>query len=153
MFDDLEAWTHTQVLFAHTRADQGRLRAAVDAVFADHAELGTVFEPFFEKWMSRSGGGWGWAVEPPGAAVEEVVERHRASFDMRTGRLFNVSLLPGDPDRLVLTASRLCVDDEAWQVVVDNLLEAYGDDLGRADAKVPDTPRIQGLLRLLGARR
>jgi hypothetical protein len=129
MIDDLDTWTHTRVLHASTRLDQGRIRAVVDALFADHPELGTVFEPFCDNWLSRLGGGWGWAVEPPGAEVDEVTARHRGSFDMRTGRLFAVSLLPGQPDRLVLTASRLCVDDEAWQVVVDDLIAACGQQL------------------------
>jgi hypothetical protein len=123
----LELLTHTAVLVAASRVDQRRVRAAVDAVFDANPCLGAVFEPFFGTWLSRPGGGWGWAVEPPAAAVKEVVERQRGSFDMRTGRLFAASLLPGSPDRLVLTASRLCVDAAAWDRVVAELTSAYGD--------------------------
>jgi hypothetical protein len=64
-------------------------------------------------------------VEPPGGAVADVVARHLASFDMHTGRLFAVSLLPGEPDRLVLTASQLCVDQQAWLAVVGDLVAEY----------------------------
>jgi hypothetical protein len=125
--EDIELWSHTKVVVANSRVDQGRIRAVVDAVFAAHPALGAIFEPFFDKWTSRPGGGWGWAVEPPGVAVEDVVARQRASFDMRTGRLFAVSLLPGAPDRLVLTASQLCMDSESWQIVVEDLVTAYDE--------------------------
>ncbi|WP_374523701.1 hypothetical protein [Mycobacterium tuberculosis] len=90
----------------------------------------TVFEPRVDTLTSRpGGGGWGWGVEPPGAAVAEVIARHSASFDMYTGRLFAVSLLPGSPDRLVLTASRLCVDDASWQTVVEDLVRQYDESV------------------------
>ena len=106
----------TQVSDCHSRVDQTRIRAAVESVFAAHPGLGTMFEPFCDKWTSR--GGWGWAVEPPGVSVQDVISRHRASFDMHTGRLFAVSLLPGTPDRVVLTASYLGADP-SWQAIVD----------------------------------
>ncbi|KBL42535.1 hypothetical protein T602_00001, partial [Mycobacterium tuberculosis UT0084] len=90
----------------------------------------TVLEPRVDTLTSRpGGGGWGWGVEPPGAAVAEVIARHSASFDMYTGRLFAVSLLPGSPDRLVLTASRLCVDDASWQTVVEDLVRQYDESV------------------------
>jgi hypothetical protein len=126
--EDIDLWAHTTVLVADSRVNQGRVRTAVDAVFAAHPFLGAVFEPFLDKWASRLGGGWGWAVEPPGVAVADVIARQRASFDMRIGRLFAVSLLPGlpgSPDRLVLTASCLCMDNAAWQTAVDDLVAAY----------------------------
>jgi hypothetical protein len=134
---ELELMTHTTVLVATVRVDQRRVRAAADAVFSAHPCLGAVFEPFFGTWLSRPGGGWGWAVEPPATAVGDVVERHRGSFDMRTGRLFAVSLLPGSPDRLVLSASRLCLDPAAWDGVVGELTRAYGGD---ALAREGDAP-------------
>jgi hypothetical protein len=124
---DLEVSAHTDVLLCEARVDQGRIRTAVDAVFAAHPNLGAVFEPTFDRWTTRPGGGWAWAVEPPGVAVEDVIARQRGSFDMRTGRLFVVSLLPGDPDRLVLTASHLCMDEAAWQIVIDDLMAAYNE--------------------------
>ncbi|QUR66561.1 hypothetical protein [Mycobacterium spongiae] len=123
--EDIEPTAHTDVLVANPRVDQGRIRVAVDAVFDAHPALGAVFEPWFDSWTSRPGGGWSWGVEPPGGAVAEVVGRHQASFDMRTGRLFAVSLIPGTPDRLVLTASRLCMDGASWRTVVDNLVTEY----------------------------
>ena len=126
--EDIEPLTHTDVLVANSRVDQRLIRNAVDAVFDAHPALGSVFEPRLDAWTLRPGGGWGWGVEPPGVAIEDVIARQRASFDMHTGRLFAVSLLPGAPDRLVLTASQLCVDDDAWQVVVEDLLAAYGED-------------------------
>ncbi len=126
--EELELLVHTTVLVARSRVDQWQARAAVDSVFAANPSLGNVFEPFFGRWLSRAGGGWGWAVEPPAAAVADVVARQRRSLDMRTGRLFAVSLLPGTPDRLVLTASCLCLDADAWDRVVDEVASAYGDD-------------------------
>jgi hypothetical protein len=44
---------------------------------------------------------------------------------MHTGRLFAVSLLPGEPDRVVLTASQLCIDEQAWLAVVEDLVAEY----------------------------
>jgi hypothetical protein len=133
--DDIDAWFQTEVLVADTRLDQTRVRVAVEAVFNAHPALGTMFEPFFDKWMARLGGGWGWGVEPPGVAVEDVVLRQRASFDMRTGRLFAASLLPGAPDRLVLTASYLCTDAQSWRGVVDDLIAGYPGLSGRTSAR------------------
>ncbi|CDO87264.1 hypothetical protein AWC29_05095 [Mycobacterium triplex] len=123
--EDIEPATHTEVLVAGSRLDQGRMRAAIDAVFAAHPDLGTVFESKLKIWMTRPGGGWAWGVEPPGGTVTDVVARHLASFDMHTGRLFAASLLPGDPDRVVLTASRLCIDEQAWLLVVGDVVLEY----------------------------
>jgi hypothetical protein len=123
--EDIEPSAHTNVLVADSRLDQARMRAAVDEVFTANPALGAVFEPRVDGWTARPGGGWGWGVEPPGVAVKDVIARQRASFDMYTGRLFNVSLLPGDPDRLVLTASRLCMDGPSWQTVVEDLITVY----------------------------
>jgi hypothetical protein len=123
--EDVEPLTHTDVLVANSRVDQNRIRAAVDAVFDAHPALGSMFEARLDAWTSRPGGGWGWGVEPPDADIEAVIARHRASFDMHTGRLFAVSLVPGAPDRVVLTASQLSVDDASWQSVVGDLLTAY----------------------------
>lgn len=123
--EDIEPLTHTDVLVSNSRLDQGRIRTAVDAVFDAHPALGSMFEPRLDCWTARPGGGWGWGVEPPGADVDAVIARHRASFDMHTGRLFAVSLLPGAPDRVVLTASQLCIDDQAWQTVIEALVTEY----------------------------
>jgi hypothetical protein len=123
--EDVEPLTHTDVLVANSRVDQNRIRAAVDAVFDAHPALGSMFEARLDAWTSRPGGGWGWGVEPPDADIEAVIARHRASFDMHTGRLFAVSLVPGAPDRVVLTASQLSVDDASWRSVVGDLLTAY----------------------------
>jgi hypothetical protein len=133
--DDIDVWFQTEVLVAESRLDQTRVRAVVEAVFNAHPALGTMFEPFFEKWMTRPGGGWGWGVEPPGVAITDVVLRQRASFDMRTGRLFAASLLPGAPDRLVLTASHLCTDAESWCSVVDDLIARYPGLSARTSAR------------------
>ncbi|ORW76153.1 hypothetical protein [Mycobacterium riyadhense] len=124
---DIQDWAHAEVLVADSRLDQGGIRAAVDAVFEANPALGAVFEPRCDRWMARPGGSWTWAVEPPGVAVAEVIARQRASFDMRTGRLFAVSLLPGAPERLVLTASHLCVDGQSWQTVVEDLITEYDE--------------------------
>lgn len=43
--EDIEPGAHTDVLIANSRVDQGRIRAAVEAVFDAHPALGTVFEP------------------------------------------------------------------------------------------------------------
>ena len=132
--EDFEPCTHSDVLVAHSGVDQSRIRCAVDTVFDAHPALGSVFEPCLDAWTSRPGGGWAWGVEPPGAGVAAVIARQRASFDMHTGRLFAVSLLPGAPDRLVLTASQLCMDDDGWQRVVEDLLTAYGEGFLAAQA-------------------
>jgi hypothetical protein len=123
--EDLEAAAHTEILVADERWDQGRVRAAIDMIFQAHPALGTVYEPFFGSWTSRPGGWWAWAVEPPGVTIETAVARQRAMFDMRTGRLFAASLLPGAPDRLVLTVSGLCMGGLTWDNVVDDLKMAY----------------------------
>ena len=122
---ELENCVHEEVLVADSRLDQTGIRAAVDAVFDANPTLGAVFEPGRDRWFTRPGGCWSWAVEPPGVTVPEVIAGQRAGYDMRTGRLFAASLLPGAPDRLVLTASRLCVDEESWTAVIENLVTAY----------------------------
>jgi hypothetical protein len=127
--EEIEPRTLTEVLIADYRFDQARLRAAVDAVFDAYPALGTVFELRSDAWFSRPGGAWSWGVEPAGGAVEDVVARQFASFDMLTGRLFAVSLLPGERDRLVLTASRLCIDDPTWHALVDDLMRAYRENI------------------------
>ena len=123
--EDLEAVAHSEILVADQRWDQGRIRAAIDSIFQAHPALGTVYEPFFGSWTSRPGGWWAWAVEPPGVTIETAIARQRAMFDMRTGRLFAASLLPGAPDRLVLTVSSLCMGGLTWEDVVDDLKAAY----------------------------
>jgi hypothetical protein len=131
VLSDLEDAAHAEVLVAESRLDQSGIRAAVDAVFDANPALGAVFEPVRDRWLSRPGGGWSWAVEPPGATIAEVIARQRGGYDMRTGRLFAVSLIPGVagvpgiPDRLVLTASHLCVDGESWSSVVESLMTKY----------------------------
>lgn len=120
-----EIAAHTEVLVADSRVDQSRIRAAVDVVFTANPALGTVFEPVCDCWTARPGGGWSWAVEPPGDTVAEVVARQRAAFDIRTGRLFAVSLIPGVPERLVLCASHLCMDGTSWELLVDDLVRTY----------------------------
>lgn len=132
---DLEDCAHQEVLVADSRLDQTGIRAAVEAVFEANPTLGAVFEPIRDRWFSRPGGSWSWAVEPPGEDVPVVIARQRAAYDMRTGRLFAVSMLPGTPDRLVLTASRLCVDDESWHSVVANLMTAYDGGVLAPDAE------------------
>ncbi len=79
--EDIEPGAHTDVLIANSRVDQGRIRAAVEAVFDAHPALGTVFEPRVDTLMNRPGmsgdssswKGWGhvrWFIEevPAGAA-------------------------------------------------------------------------------------
>lgn len=129
---DFEDVAHEEVLVAGCRLDQTGIRAAVEAVFEANPTLGAVFEPSRDRWLARPGGSWSWAVEPPGVTVPEVIARQRGSYDMRTGRLFAVSFLPGSPDRLVLTASHLCVDDASWNDVVENLVSTYAAADGAA---------------------
>jgi hypothetical protein len=75
--EDIDLWAHTTILVADSRVDQGRVRVAIDAVFAGHPALGVVFEAFLDKWASRLGGGWGWAVKRPGVVVADVIASHR----------------------------------------------------------------------------
>ena len=60
--EDIEPLAHTNVLVADARVDQGRIRAAVDAVFTANPALGAVFEPCF-LWtagrLARAAGGAG----------------------------------------------------------------------------------------------
>jgi hypothetical protein len=127
--EDIEPLAHSDVLITESRLDQGRVRAAVDSVFAAHPTLGAVFETRYDGLTFHLGGAWSWGVEPPGVGVTDVIARQRASFDMHTGRMFAVSMVPGAPERLVLTASRLCVDKQSWQEVVAELIAEYGGDL------------------------
>lgn len=120
---DIDSYFRTDVLIANSRLEQARICAAVETVFAAHPTLGAIRR-----------GSWGWAVEPPGVTVAEVIARQRASFDMRLGRLFAVSLLPGAPQRLVLAASYLCADKTLWRAVIDDVITAYdGGVLTRTD--------------------
>ena len=132
--EDIEPATHTEVLVADSRVDQGRIRAVLEGIFDAHPTLGSIFELRADTWTPRPGGGWGWAVEPPGGNVVDVIGRQRGSFDVHTGRLFAASLLPGARDRVVLTASRLCMDFASWQAVVDELVSGYGGGLARRAA-------------------
>lgn len=43
-------------------------------------------------------------------------------------------MIPGAPDRLVLTASQLCMNGPAWQVVVEDLVAAYPESGLRPEA-------------------
>jgi hypothetical protein len=127
--EDIEPLAHSAVLVGQCRLDQARIRTAVDAVFAAHPTLGAVCETHSGGLTFHLGGAWSWGVEPPGVHVADVVARQRASFDMHTGRMFAVSMLPGAQERLVLTASRLCVDERSWQDVVTELVAEYGDGI------------------------
>ena len=127
--EDVEPATHSEVLVANSPLDQVRIRAAVDAVFNAHPALGAVFQLSCNTWTSCLGGAWTWGVEPPGVTAADVIARQRDSFDMHTGRLFGASLLPGSPDRVVLTASHLCMDGPSWQAVVEDLVAEYDGDV------------------------
>jgi non-ribosomal peptide synthase protein (TIGR01720 family) len=132
--EDVELWAHTKVLVARSPLGEGRIREAVEAIFAAHPALGAVFEKNSDSWTARPGGMWTWAVESPDADLADVITRQRAGFDMRTGRLFAASLIPGSPDRLVLSASHLCMDGMSWQIIVDDLMKAF-----RRDVLAPET--------------
>ncbi len=146
--EDVEPATHSEVLVANTPLDQGRIRAALEAVFNAHPALGAVFQLSCNTWTSCLGGGWTWGVEPPGVAGADVIARQRGSFDMHTGRLFAASMLPGAPDRVVLTASHLCMDGPSWQAVVEDLVAEYGDGVLE-----PESQRGRALEDRVGHRR
>ena len=95
-----------------------------------------MFQLCCNTWTSAFGGGWAWGVEPAGATVADVIARQRASFDMHTRQNLAASMLPGAPDRVVLTASHLCMDGPSWQVVVEELMERYNDGVLEPETQV-----------------
>lgn len=119
----VELWAHTLVLAAREPLDPARLRDAVAAVVAAHPGLGTAFAREQDEWRARTGDRWAWQVT--GAPADEVVAAQRAEFDVGRGPLFAASLTPGDPDKVLLTASHLVIDGLSWAVVADDLTRAY----------------------------
>jgi hypothetical protein len=121
----VELWAHTVVLAAREPLEPMRLRDAVAAVVAAHPGLGMTFACEQDEWLARAGDRWAWRVTDPGAPAGEVAAAQRAEFDAGEGPLFAASLTPGDPAKVLLTASHLVIDGLSWGVVVDDLAGAY----------------------------
>ncbi len=125
----VEDFSHSHLLTADGPLDPERLRRAAQAVVRAHPTLTTAVRPD-DALGARlvPGTDWYWSAEPAGTGPEQVRKAQRASFDRSCGRLFAVSHLPGLPgeaDRVVLSASHLVIDGMSWAVVIDDLAAAY----------------------------
>ncbi|MFF5859654.1 condensation domain-containing protein [Streptomyces sp. NPDC012751] len=120
-----ELWAHSLVLTAGRPMDPEWLRVVLKRVAAAHPGLGSTFRRTGTGWRSDATDSRLWSVEEPGADPARVAAAHRAAFTLRDGPLFAASLIPGRPDRIVLTAHHLVVDGLSWQILVDDLDRAY----------------------------
>ncbi len=129
--------SHTLVLSCAGPIDPPRLRAAVDRLVRAHPSLCTEFRRQGETWQATAGSRWTWRAEAAGADAVTVAAAQRAAFDLDRGDLFAVSLLPGEADRIVMSASDLVVDRHSWGVLIKDLVKAFlGEDL-RTEAVPP----------------
>ncbi len=120
-----ELWTHSLVLAADRRLDPEWLRVVVKRVVTAHPGLTSAFRHTDTGWRTEATDRWTWSVAEPGADPAAVVAAHRAGFDLGDGPLFAASLIPGEPDRVVLTAHHLVVDGLSWHILVGDLDGAY----------------------------
>jgi aryl carrier-like protein len=122
--------SHTLVLSGAWPIDPSELREAVDRLVSAHPSLCTEFRRHGVAWQATAGSRWTWQVEEAGADVVTVAAGQRAAFDLDQGDLFAVSLLPGEIDRIVMSASDLVVDRHSWAVLIKDLAKACrGEDL------------------------
>lgn len=120
----VEDFTHSHVLTATTPLDADRLHRSAQDLVRTHPTLtdtlrGRVLVP---------GEHWHWTAEAAGTDPGRVMAAQRAAFDRATGPLFAVAHLPGapgEPDRVVLTASHLVVDGMSWAVLISDLADLY----------------------------
>ncbi|MFB8179373.1 condensation domain-containing protein [Streptomyces sp. NPDC055966] len=128
----VEDFTHSHVLTAAAPLDADRLhRAAQDLVRAHPTLTDTV-----RGRVLVPGARWHWTAEAPGADPGQIMAAQRAAFDRAEGPLFAVAHLPGtpgEPDRVVLTASHLVVDGMSWTVVISDLADLYQGGAPRAE--------------------
>ncbi|MBG7702860.1 hypothetical protein HCJ76_33590 [Streptomyces sp. MC1] len=132
-----ELWAHSLVLTAARPLDPEWLAVVVKRVAAAHPGLCSAFRRTDTGWRADATDRRLWRVEAPGADPARVAAAHRAAFDLREGPLFAASLIPGEPDRIVLTAHHLVVDGLSWQILVDDLDRAYHGARPAAEARHP----------------
>ncbi|MGV9358485.1 condensation domain-containing protein, partial [Streptomyces misionensis] len=132
-----ELWAHSLVLTAARPLDPEWLAVVVKRVAAAHPGLCSAFRRTDTGWRVDATDRRLWRVEAPGADPARVADAHRAAFDLREGPLFAASLIPGEPDRIVLTAHHLVVDGLSWQILVDDLERAYHGARPAAEARHP----------------
>lgn len=118
-------WTHSLVLTAGRRIDEEWLKIAIKRVVAAHPGLCSAFLHDGERWRRQASRGWLWQPADAGAEPEAVAAAHREAFDLAGGPVFAASLVPGCPQRLVLTAHHLVVDGLSWKILVEDLDQAY----------------------------
>jgi aryl carrier-like protein len=151
-----ELWAHSLVLTARRSVDPEWLRVVAKRVAAAHPGLGSTFRREGTGWRSDATDRRLWSVEEPGADPARVAVAHRAAFDLREGPLFAASLIPGRPDRIVLTAHHLVVDGLSWQILLDDLDLAYRGARPIAEAAHPSVYaaswRDHNVLDVLGQR-
>ncbi|WP_030613958.1 condensation domain-containing protein [Streptomyces sclerotialus] len=128
-----ELWSHSLVLTAARGLDPEWMKIVTKRVVAAHPGLCTVFHRHDGGWRAAPADRWLWRVEEPDTAPADVAAAHREAFDLGDGPLFAVSLIPGRPDRLVLTAHHLVVDGLSWHVLATELALAY-----RGERPVPE---------------
>ncbi|MFJ2581772.1 condensation domain-containing protein [Kitasatospora aureofaciens] len=119
-----ELWSHTLVLASDRPLDPEVSLAAVERVVAAHPGLCTAFRRTEQGWRASTGEQWSRQVAEPGAEPAQVAAAQRAGFDVEQGQLFAAALLPGEVDRIVLTANHLVVDGFSWGVLVGDLARA-----------------------------
>ncbi|WP_406466499.1 condensation domain-containing protein [Streptomyces hirsutus] len=128
-----ELWTHSLVLAADRDLDPEWLKVATRRVVAAHPGLCSTFRRTDTGWHTAPSDHWLWCVETPDADPAEVAAAHRRAFGLGRGPLFAASLIPDGT--IVLTAHHLVVDGLSWQILVDDLNQAYGG------ARPPTEPR------------
>jgi non-ribosomal peptide synthase protein (TIGR01720 family) len=122
----VEGWSHSLILVASSRLDPEWLRVTARRLVRAHPGLCSLFRRSADGgWQADQGDDWRWRVESPGADPAAVAAGHREFFDAVAGPLFAISLIPGEPDRVVLTAHHLVVDGISWQILVNDLDRAY----------------------------
>ncbi|BAP14991.1 peptide synthetase [Alcanivorax sp. NBRC 101098] len=81
-----------------------------------------------------------WCQAADEAAVETLCEQTQQSLNIETGELFRVLYVqtPQQPDRMLLVIHHLAVDGVSWRILLDDLLNAYGQALTGAAITLPE---------------
>ncbi|HVB37101.1 MAG TPA: amino acid adenylation domain-containing protein, partial [Vicinamibacterales bacterium] len=140
------------VLHWRGRVDVARLRAAVQAVVAQHDALRlTVTRDAAGRWQQVQPGRGSavtvetWALEGDAAraaaAREAAATRLQAGFELGTGPLFKVAVAQlAEEDQVVLVAHHLVIDGVSWRIVLEDLATAYAAAALDAAPVVPVLP-------------
>lgn len=81
-----------------------------------------------------------WCQAADEAAVDTLCEQTQQSLNIETGELFRVLYVqtPQQPDRMLLVIHHLAVDGVSWRILLDDLLNAYGQALTGAAITLPE---------------